>query len=65
MHIRLINVNGAFMSNNPKHIWMRKTEIRVVDVYYISILFHLIIKSFFFKFDSDRIYQRRDFILIQ
>lgn len=33
MHIRPINVNGAFMSNNPKHIWMRKTEIRVVDVY--------------------------------
>lgn len=33
MHIRPINVNGAFTSNNPKHIWMRKTEIRVVDVY--------------------------------
>ena len=49
MQIWPINVNWAFMSNDPKHIWMCKTEIMVVDVYEISIYISSYLQIIFLK----------------
>ena len=43
MHIRPINVNGAFMSNNPKHIWMRKKKLGLLM--FIKFPFYFILSS--------------------